>query len=546
MKNKSFYLERLVKTHMKQILTLTRMQLGSALDFIKIFGGKNKDKKKNASALVIIAGAGILFAALSAIYSYALAIGLKESGELRVLPGLMMAVVCLVTLITTIYKVKGTLFGFKDYDIVMSFPVQTSKVAASRLLLLYIINVFFIIVLLVPSYIIYGVMAKASVAFYILSLISIIFVPLVPMIIASIIGTVIAAIASKFRHSNIVNLMLMVILLCAVMVFSFSIQSADQLNQMSSALNDQVQKIYPLSEMYLKGIIDFDMVAYLGFLIISVAVFIIFAVIVGMSFKKLNTSITTIRTKSNYKFKKQEQSSPFIALYKKELKRLTSSVIYMMNSCFGIVLMTLGTIALIFMKPEALMEILEITGTSSMFGDYLPFFFIFLVGTVNISACSISLEGKNLWILKSAPISIAMIFRSKIALNLTVVVPFLLLDTIILGIVLNLTPVQWIAAFMLPIIFNYMLAVLGIIINLKFPLLNWTNETVVVKQSASSMISGFSGLFIGALPLIAFFIFQNASVELIFVCSGAIALLVGFVLWRYLEQKGSKIFQNLI
>ena len=34
----------------------------------------------------------------------------------------------------------------------------------------------------------------------------------------------------------------------------------------------------------------------------------------------------------------------------------------------------------------------------------------------------------------------------------------------------------------------------GLLLNLKFPLLNWTNETVVIKQSAASMLTSLGGM----------------------------------------------------
>ena len=43
----------------------------------------------------------------------------------------------------------------------------------------------------------------------------------------------------------------------------------------------------------------------------------------------------------------------------------------------------------------------------------------------------------------------------------------------------------------------FLISVLGIWINLKFPVYQWENQIQVVKQSASSMCGIFSGLLLG-------------------------------------------------
>lgn len=531
---------------MKQILTLTKMQLGSALDFLKIFGGKDKNKKKNTAPLLILAGAGILFGVMSGIYSYSYGEALAIYGLTRLLPGIMMAVVCVIMLATSIYKVKGTLFGFGDYDIVMSFPIATSKVVASRLLLLYIINFFFTAVLMIPNYIAYGLLVKPSVIFYILAAISLFFIPLVPIIAASIIGVLIAMASARFKHSNVINLLLMILLFCGTMVFSFSIQSDEQLIEMSSNFTKIVDQIYPLAEMYIKGIVDYDAVSYLGFILISIAAFVIYAVVIGKIFKRMNTSITSIKTKSNYRFTKQEQSSPFYALLKKEVKRVFSSSTYMMNSCIGVLMMTIGTIAIVVVKPEAVMQYLNIPGASDVFGALLPFAFSMLTATVFASACSISLEGQNLWIIKSAPVPISTIFNSKIALNLVISLPFILLDSIILGIALKISFIQWIALIIIPALYSYVFSIFGLIVNLKFPLLNWTNETVVVKQSASAMITMFSGMIFSAVPIACLMLIEGINIELLYVCVIVVLIVVSLILQAYLNKRGRKLFVELI
>ena len=49
--------------------------------------------------------------------------------------------------------------------------------------------------------------------------------------------------------------------------------------------------------------------------------FIVFCIIIGKLFLKLNTSITGVTTKSNYKIKEYKKTTPFRALFFKEISK---------------------------------------------------------------------------------------------------------------------------------------------------------------------------------------------------------------------------------
>ena len=64
-----------------------------------------------------------------------------------------------LSLVTTVYKAPGLLFAFKDYDLLMSLPVRTGSLVASRLLMLYGVNLAFTLLTMVPAWVVYAVFA---------------------------------------------------------------------------------------------------------------------------------------------------------------------------------------------------------------------------------------------------------------------------------------------------------------------------------------------------------------------------------------------------
>lgn len=530
---------------MKQILLLTKVQLGSVFTFIK--GSKNRTKKRNTFVLAALFSLFAIFLAfVSFMYSYVLGMSLKTFHSMDLLPEIMMAVTCIVTLITTIYKVKGTLFGFKDYDLIMSLPVKTSRIVASRLVLLYIVNIAFTLIIMLPAGIAYGLLKEASYKFYIITLLTVWFIPLFPMILATLIGTVVTLIASRFRHTNIANIILTFSLLTAYMIFSARSSTSPQaLGEMSAVLSNKTDRIYPLARMYKSAVCEFNIGSLLFFVSISIVSFILFSWIVGLEFKKINTLATSARVKANYKIKTLKVEKPLIAMYKKELSRYFSSSLYVMNTAFGIVMMTIAAVALLFMRPESFAAILVVPELADKFVFFAAAILAFCIAMSSTTACSISLEGKNLWIIKSLPVSANTIFLSKAAVNLTITVPAILLDSIIIAIGLKTTLMEFLLLFMLPTTYALFIASLGLIVNLKFPNLNWTTEVMVIKQSAATMISVFAGMFIGAIPFILLIL--NTGLQPVYVDMILILLLITATwgMYKYLNSKGKKLFLSL-
>lgn len=528
---------------MKMILRLTQVQLGSALDFISLFRKKNT-KTKNKSVSLIFLMTGILFAIISGAYSYVFGLSFQMAGQLTLLPGFMMAVVCMVTLTMTIYKVKGTLFGTKDYDILMSLPVPTTYIVASRILLLYCINFFFTAILAIPNMIIYGYLARPPVEFYLRFFFALAFVPLVPMILACVFGILAAAIASKFRHSNLVNTILFLILILFIFGISFQMQQEEQIAVLGDALTKQIERIYPLAGMYIHGVVEGNWIQLGVFLIISGSAFIVFCIIIGKLFLKLNTSITGVTTKSNYKIKEYKKTTPFRALFFKEIKRVFFSTIYFLNSCISMILMTIAVLVVTIVRPEKIIQMLQVPQMMSLIKQMMPFLLAMLVGMTFSASCSISLEGKSLWILRSVPVDVKTIFKSKIAVNLILVLPLLTINTILLGVFFKLSLLEFVITFLIPVLYSGFVSIGGLLLNLKFPLLNWTNETVVIKQSAASMLTSLGGMLCGIIPILLLTFFSIPA-KWIFAGTALVVGLLILLFWKLLTTWGIKRFESL-
>ncbi len=523
---------------MKKTFRLISVQLGAALgDMLAI--GKVRRKKPTMlyGGLIFFT---VLMSAVSFFYSYMMGTGLKMFNSLELLPAIMVSAACLLTLMTTIFKVKGTIFGFRDYDLLMSLPVSTAAVVACRLIVLYSFNILFTIILILPMSIAYGILAGPGIGFYIMSLILMFIIPLVPIVVASVIGTFIAYIASRFRFNTALNIIFSISLLVIFFGMSFSLKGDGQeLVDMGKALTDSVYSLYPLARLYTTAVISYDWLSFILFIAISVFAFMLYVVVVRLLFKRINTLIMTGRSRANYKLGELKTASPFKALYFRELKRYFSSTIYVMNTGIGIVLLTIAAVAGFFVDLE------NILGGEQAFGlikDNVVLYLIFCIMLSCTTMASISMEGKNLWIIKSLPVSPMTVFRSKIAVNLTICSPALL-DVILFGIMFKISVGRLILLILITAAGSVFIAMFGLVINLMLPNFTWTSEVVAVKQSASTMVTIFSGF--GFAALLFLFVLLIPSVTLAYLGYLLLLCVMIFIMYLILSNYGVRRYYSL-
>ena len=525
---------------MKKVLGLVKIQIWAMLGSMFAIG---QYKKKKSKALYAGFGAfAIIMFAVSFIYAYSMGLVLKMYDSIELLPSIFVALTSIVVLFTSIFKVKGTLFGFKDYDMVMSLPVSNSKIVASRLILLYSINEVFVFIIMIPVMIAYGILVQPGVVFYIFSISMLLFIPLIPIVIASFLGTVVTYLSMRFRYSNVLYIVFTFLLLLTMITLPLFLGDSEEvLAQLSHMIASQINRIYPLARLYSKAVSDGNIIALLIFVAVSVLVFLIFAFAVGKVFKRINTVIMTGRHKANYKLGELKSSSPIKALYRKDLKRYFSSAVYVMNTGFGVVIMVLGAIALPFVDVSAVTAELNINAAGTI-QDILPLFITFCIATSCTTMASISIEGRNLWIVKSLPVSAVMIFTSKILVNLTILTP-VFFSAILMGITMRIPFVNWLLILMATVSCSVFMSLLGLVLNLSFPNLSWTNETVIVKQGTAAMISVFSGIGIVIVQFLLWMVIGNSALSMVlFICF--ICILI-WVLYRLLLNSGRRKFERL-
>lgn len=521
---------------MSNLLLLTKINL------LSLFTSKDAKKKGRGQLLLLVAYGYIIF------MMYTLSKMMLEEYTALNVPYLLLVQFMLMTtimiLFTNIYKVGGTLFNFKDYDLLMSLPIKRSTVIISKILMLYVMSFIFTILFMIPAFIAYVTTIDVSIIFYIKFFVTLFIIPIVPLIISSIIGTIITGISSRFNKKNIVNYIVTIGFFIGIMYLSFSLENITTIDMVNIAKSmiDSFNSIYPLTNTYISIITTNDMVPFLIFLLVPGVLFYLFILVINKFYIRINNNLTSYKKKSNYKLARENKNTPLIALYKKELKRYFASVNYVMNTAMGALMLTLSIVGIVIMGGEKIEALLEISGFAVAISNIGPL----IIGAFCMLNCSthssISLEGKNLWIIKSLPVSIKEVFLSKIMVNLTILIPTILINSTVLNIFLKPSLLIAILMYITPIIYALLISILGIVINVHFPNFEWKNEIKVIKQSLASFLALFIGMIIAVIPFII--TYTMAPINYVLVVASIITVIT-FILYYYMNTRCVKLFNKL-
>ena len=520
-------------------LLLLKMQLYNFFGINRILHSHSKKEKQRGAAFGLLA---IFAVGLMAAYSTTVSIGLASMGAIHILPTISTLICSLVTLILTFLKSSGVFVGLRDYDMVMSLPVKNSEVVLSRLTMVYLTSLSISLIVALPSAIIFWLNAETGALGSEVFLLSILFLPIIPMIISLGLGVLIAAVSSRSRHKNIFSLVLSTLAVLLIVAVSTQAQNmdSDEILNIGVMLSNMANRIYPPAGLISKAIESQNVLYFLAFAGMSVLIGGIFTIVVAHFYQQMNTAAFS-RAAANYEGKPLKVSSPLKAMYRREFDRYFSCTIYALNSTIGMVLLFVVSILLLFVSPEMVEQQSGIVGLGQMLRRVLPFVIAVFITMTSTASASLSLEGKSRWIMCSAPVRAIDIFNSKIAVNLTVIFPFVLISALLLGIKMEVSLIQAIFLCIVPAAYACFISVLGMYMNVKFPKYDWTSEYYAVKGGAISVLATMGiGMLSSVIPLLICAVLQDYSTLVMLVVS---ALLIAVSLALYGQLRRYQLYE---
>lgn len=451
-------------------------------------------------------------------------------------------------LLGSVFAVKPKLYHAKDNEALFAMPIPAWNILVSRLFGLYLFAFAFEAVVFVPAAALY-----LTVDFSVLSLCSVAVItfvlPLGALALGGILGWLDALLSNLLPWKNLCTILLSV----AFMAVSFLLS-----NKMHEFLNYAAENgaelggkietaLFPLRQMGLA--LEGNLLSLLWFVLMFVGAFALVYLLKIKTFFFLVFGNKSAK-KAKYVEKERKVSSGFSTLFKREFLRLFKTPAYLLNASAGTVFMLIvGIIGAVkgdlFGVSKETFDFLSPVRYQKMELICVMILCTF-VGLNFISAPTVSLEGETIWILQSFPVKPKEVFAAKVLPHYLLTLFPALLCFSVAAVVLETVGILLVFTLFMAAAYPLYTALLGLVMNLLFPKLDWTSETAVVKRSLApglALLFNWASVFVG----FGLWFLYGKYIGVTWYCVSLMLLtilcVVGLIIWLF--KKGVKKFAQL-
>ncbi|MBR6073342.1 MAG: hypothetical protein IKP76_03365 [Bacilli bacterium] len=534
---------------MSKTLRLLRVCLTQDMNLFKI-----QSKKASGTTKLLVP---LVLACVVMVYMGAYTVGLMEQFKPMNLEYIALSMFCaifsFVTIFEGFYKASSLLFNCKDDQLLFPLPVSKNIILFIRMFKFYAFEFLFNGMFMAPSMIVYGVQTNQSWLYYLVSIVALVLIPVVPIVISCLFGFVTTYISSKFKGKNLVQTILTMSILLVVLYISFNYDGLLNLIKDNALMIDKYISYYLPVGIYISLINNFNLLTFILYIIGHIALFGITVLIIGKVYFELNSRMKSVSVVHNNKPYVVQTRSRLRSFVKKEFNRFVSTPVFIVNAGFGLLVFVAACAAIAF-KYDAIVgglaEKMEGLSPDVIIG-YMPVVLMGLLAfsafMTSITSSMISLEGKSINILKSLPVKSSMIVLYKVITAIVIMIPCLLLGDFIVIFAFKFNIISVLCILYATILLPFIAELIGIMANLKYPKMDATNDTEIVKQSMSSMVAVFAGMAlamvsVGILVGLAVIGLSNNIILLLFLI---IFTIVAAILWLILTKISDKRFDEI-
>ena len=519
---------------------------------------KNKARSKAATIAYIAMFAVLMVVVLGGIFtllSVKRCAPMAQAGMGWLYFALMGLLAVFLGVFGSVFNTYASLYLAKDNDLLLSMPIPVYVLLASRLLGVYLMGLLYSGIVILPAVIVYWAVAGVTLANVLGGVLLTALISVFVMTLSCALGWVVAKI-SLLKHKSFVTVVISLAFFGAYYFFYFRAMALIQELLANLAVYGAAVKdgAYPI---YLFGSVGTgDAKACIIVTVFVAALFAIMWALISRSFLKTATA-TGKTTRTVYRETTVRQKSIPAALLGREFAHFGASPNYMLNCGLGTFLMPVCALLILWKGGEFLSTVETLL--DGLEGSVPVMLSICLCGVASMNdmtAPSVSLEGKSLWLMQSLPVEPwqalraklrMQVLKAKLSMQIILTAVPMALCIVCAAAVYPFLPVQLLMMTLLVMSYVVLMALFGLFLGVKNPILTWTNEISPIKQSAPVMIALFGSfgytilLFVGYVALpgwkLGFFGYMG--------CLAGLNLILCALLYLWLKKKGSVRFAEL-
>lgn len=536
---------------MKFLLLLLRNNLLQLSHANQLRYADTKSRKKTITLYILVA---VILMGLLAYLIYSLKIiysitWLREEIVTELV--VPMALICMILNVAiSIFGGSGLLLSDTNIDSVLALPIPLLTLIISKLSILYIVEVILTVALLLPMMVLFGLTAGMGFLFYLMVVGITLLFPIIPGLLGTMIGTQIYYVlkSSSARTARIKATGAILILFAFMLFMSFKFPDiavgnlGDSFSTSSFTIHagKYIQRL--LYGDYLLIGIYFGTVFFMGgFLIYGLTK-------IYQSWYSNDTTQGSKYQTVDWGKQTAKQNNTLSALLARERIRYFSLPVYLTNTACGWLFAAVFVLLVVLMSDKITPYIYQLAEYFQVpFADY-DVLFMYALSILTTISCttyaSISIEGKQIEILKSLPITATCLFRSKMLHHLSMSVPTIFVLNTIMALYLQWSFPKAMLGYALPLLCSVLIGMIGYILNLIFPNFEWENVTHIIKQSLPAILTALIGVVVTcgtAYLLLRFFpnaLFMGSWIA----CAANLLFILVMAIW--INNEGEHLYQG--
>ena len=478
----------------------------------------------------------------------------------------LLFVIAIFSFIFAFNVLLNELYFSEDIENMLPLPVKPETIAASKFTSCFLIENVFLFIFLILGILAYTLALKLPVYNLLISLIGIIFLPLIPMILCTIVLFVVINILRKFLTNKAIKNIGFVLLGIFILLTFYALWKISSFNFEkyieSFALGDHkflevMRYLVPSVSLFTKGVSTGNF----GYILLSILVSIVYFVIMVLLAKKLYyNSVVDITSKDTESKKRSlkaindfEVRNPIVQYFFKDIKLIFRSPTFFIN-CIVINIIWPVLIYLIF---KIALPTYNISFMRDALSNNNPLFLTRLTMLVigisiiipsfnSLASSAFSREGKNYHFMKYIPVKYGIQWREKYFLSFIISFIGIIIYALPFFIIIHVPLLRILLYLVLIILSISIVSLLGLLIDSVYPKLIWDDEADSLRENYNAFIAmGYSILLFVILCGGGYYLIKKGLIPLsLFTFIALLILITGNVILY--AKSDEKITKNII
>ena len=484
-------------------------------------------------------------------------------GQEGVLLAIVLSVGSTISFFFGIYTIMNVFYFSEDIEAILPLPFKSSEIVFGKFIAV-LLNMYIYTTMIILPLIVYGIVSKANVMYYLYGIIVFMIMPVLPMILASLICMALMRFTSLSKHKDAFRMFTGCASLILIVVFNFftsgsarhmtSKQILEKFSEGNNNMIDMMTGIFITNKFSSYGLLYNNelrgLINILLSLLLSILIFIVYYNIGGKLYLKGIMGISESYSKrenilENGKANKLiNTSSPLKALVMRDIKIILRTPQFFIN-CVAMIFYMPAIMGVAMLSGGQLSEFRKLLSNGTEWYS-IAIVVAFIGGTACVmtggaSATALSREGKDFIVSKYIPVDYKTQLYSKIISSLYINELGAVIVALIL-ILVGASPILFLLGTIASIGSIGLITLFGLFIDFRSPKLNWENEKAMFKKNYMPLLIMLIVFLLGVLLVIAAIVLKNYII--IFGISMAIVFIGSLILYKGLVKHAYKVYNE--